>query len=104
MLVPTNSLYPSMPLAIYLHDGTNDTFSANIILQHWNNIIIAASINDINLKGFAADGAGSNRNASYSLLFVDKKWTFEVVFSGMSSSDKFKEFARKLWSVFKETP
>ena len=41
-------------------------------------------MNDIKLGGFAADGASSNRNASYNMLFVDKNSSFNDVFIGTS--------------------
>ena len=82
VLIPINSPAPPVPIALYLHDGTSDTFSSDIVRKHWNCLLYSSVLNNIRLTGFSSDGAPSNRNAYYNMCMVQKWLKYEEVVTG----------------------
>lgn len=72
MLIPVNKSAPPIPIGVYLHDGSNNTFNSRIVKAHWDILINSCIINRIALSGFSSDGAPSNRNALYNQSMIEK--------------------------------
>ena len=68
--------------------------------KHWDSIIIASIISDIDLIGFGSDGHGSNRNASYNQNLLDKNLSLKEVVPGKSCSKEFIAYSSKLWTLY----
>ena len=65
MLVPISDADVHYPLAVYVHDGTNDTFNGEIIQSHWDIIEMVGISNGITIEGHSSDGDIRTRNVVY---------------------------------------